>query len=92
MTNLISLMVFAKVVEADSFSGGARLKCLRRTVSCRVTDLGEHLGVRIDELSTLPTLNPYFSQVGSAGNRVGVICVANSLNSRHGFEICRLPR
>jgi hypothetical protein len=31
-------------------------------------------------------------QVGSAGNSVGAICVANSLNSRHGFGMCLFPR
>jgi len=31
-------------------------------------------------------------QIGKLGKKVGAICVANSLNRRHGFEMCRLPR
>jgi hypothetical protein len=45
-------------------------------------------------LIALRTLNSFlhFFQVGSAGNSVGATCVANSLNSRHGFEMCLFPR
>ena len=45
-------------------------------------------------LIALRTLNSFLHlfQVGSAGNSVGATCVANSLNSRHGFEMCLFPR
>src|SRR5580704_14543536 len=53
MTDLNSLMVFAKVVEANSFSGGARsLKMPTSTVSRRVAELERQLGVRLLERST----------------------------------------
>jgi DNA-binding transcriptional LysR family regulator len=53
MTDLNSLMVFAKVVEAKSFSEAARrLKMPTSTVSRRVADLEEQLGIRLIERST----------------------------------------
>ena len=53
MTDLNSLMIFAKVVEARSFSEAARrLKMPTSTVSRRVADLEEQLGVRLIERST----------------------------------------
>ena len=53
MTDLNSLMIFAKVVEANSFSEAARrLKMPTSTVSRRVADLEDHLGVRLLERST----------------------------------------
>ena len=53
MTDLNSLMIFAKVVEANSFSEAARrLKMLTSTVSRRVADLEDELGVRLLERST----------------------------------------
>jgi DNA-binding transcriptional LysR family regulator len=53
MTDLNSLMIFAKVVEAESFSEAARrLKMSTSTVSRRVADLEEQLGVRLIERST----------------------------------------
>jgi DNA-binding transcriptional LysR family regulator len=53
MTDLNSLMIFAKVVEAKSFSEAARrLKMPTSTVSRRVADLEEQLGVRLIERST----------------------------------------
>jgi DNA-binding transcriptional LysR family regulator len=53
MTDLNSLMIFAKVVEARSFSEAARLlKIPTSTVSRRVADLEEQLGVRLIERST----------------------------------------
>src|SRR5262244_3669739 len=53
MTDLNSLMMFAKVVEAKSFSeAGRRLKMPTSTVSRRVADLEEQLGVRLIERST----------------------------------------
>jgi DNA-binding transcriptional LysR family regulator len=53
MTDLNSLMIFAKVVEASSFSEAARLlKMPTSTVSRRVADLEEQLGVRLIERST----------------------------------------
>src|SRR5258708_20064210 len=53
MTDLNSLMMFAKVVEARSFSEAARrLKIPTSTVSRRVADLEEQLGVRLLERST----------------------------------------
>ena len=53
MTDLNSLMVFAKVVEANSFSEAARrLKMPTSTVSRRVADLEDQLGVRLLERST----------------------------------------
>ena len=51
--DLNSLMVFAKVVEASSFSEAARrLKMPVSTVSRRVADLEDQLGVRLLERST----------------------------------------
>jgi DNA-binding transcriptional LysR family regulator len=53
MTDLNSLMIFAKVVEAQSFSAAGRLlKMPTSTVSRRVADLEERLGVRLIERST----------------------------------------
>jgi len=53
MTDLNSLMIFAKVIEAKSFSEAARrLKMPTSTVSRRVADLEEQLGVRLIERST----------------------------------------
>src|SRR5262244_3769925 len=53
MTDLNSLLIFAKVVEAKSFSEAARrLKMPTSTVSRRVADLEEQLGVRLIERST----------------------------------------
>jgi DNA-binding transcriptional LysR family regulator len=53
MTDLNSLMIFAKVVEAKSFSEAARrLKMPTSTVSRRVADLEGQLGVRLLERST----------------------------------------
>jgi len=53
MTDLNSLMIFAKVVEARSFSEASRLlKMPTSTVSRRVADLEKQLGVRLIERST----------------------------------------
>lgn len=53
MIDLNSLMIFAKVVEAKSFSEAARrLKMPTSTVSRRVADLEHQLGVRLIERST----------------------------------------
>ncbi len=53
MTDLNSLMIFAKVVEAKSFSEAARrLKMPTSTVSRRMADLEEQLGVVLIERST----------------------------------------
>jgi len=53
MTDLNSLMIFTKVVEARSFSAAARLlKIPTSTVSRRVADLEKQLGVRLIERST----------------------------------------
>src|SRR6476469_9390671 len=53
MTNLNSLAVFAKVVEANSFSEAARrLKMPISTVSRRIAELEDQLGVRLLERST----------------------------------------
>jgi DNA-binding transcriptional LysR family regulator len=53
MPDLNSLMIFAQVVEANSFSEAARrLKMPTSTVSRRVAELEEQLGVRLIERST----------------------------------------
>lgn len=53
MVDLNSLAIFAKVVEAKGFSEGARrLKRPLSTVSRRVAELEDHLGVRLLERST----------------------------------------
>jgi DNA-binding transcriptional LysR family regulator len=53
MTDLNSLVVFAKVVEANSFSEAARrLKMPISTVSRRIAELEEQLGIRLLERST----------------------------------------
>jgi DNA-binding transcriptional LysR family regulator len=53
MTDLNSLMIFAKVVEAKGFSEAARrLKMPTSTVSRRVAELEDQLGVRLLERST----------------------------------------
>lgn len=53
MADLNSLVVFAHVVEANSFSGAARvLKMPTSTVSRRVAELEDQLGVRLIERST----------------------------------------
>jgi len=53
MTDLNSLLVFAKVVEANSFSEAARrLKMPISTVSRRIAELEDQLGARLLERST----------------------------------------
>jgi DNA-binding transcriptional LysR family regulator len=53
MADLNSLTIFANVVEANSFSEAARrLKLPTSTVSRRIADLEEQLGVRLLERST----------------------------------------
>jgi len=53
MRNLNALAIFAKVVEAKSFSAAARaLKMPISTVSRRIAELEEQLGVRLLERST----------------------------------------
>src|SRR5271163_4653030 len=53
MTDLNSLMMFAKVVEASSFSEAARrLDIPTSTVSRRIAELEGQLGVRLLERST----------------------------------------
>ena len=53
MADLNSLMIFARVVESSSFSEAARrLKIPTSTVSRRVAELEEKLGVRLLERST----------------------------------------
>lgn len=53
MTDLNTLVIFAKVVEANSFSEAARrLKMSISTVSRRVAELEDQLGVRLLERST----------------------------------------
>jgi DNA-binding transcriptional LysR family regulator len=53
MADLNSLIVFAHVVEANSFSGAARiLKMPTSTVSRRIAELEDQLGVRLIERST----------------------------------------
>ena len=53
MTDLNALVVFAKVVEANSFSEAARrLNMPVWTVSRRISDLEDQLGVRLLERST----------------------------------------
>jgi DNA-binding transcriptional LysR family regulator len=53
MADLTALIVFAKVVEAKSFSEASRrLKMPISTVSRRIAELEDHLGVRLLERST----------------------------------------
>src|SRR5262244_2066974 len=53
MADLNSLVMFAKVVEANSFSEAARrLKMPISTVSRRIAELEDQLGVRLLERST----------------------------------------
>ena len=53
MADLNSLVVFAHVVEANSFSGAARiLKMPTSTVSRRIAELEDQLGMRLIERST----------------------------------------
>ena len=53
MPDLNSLVVFAHVVEANSFSGAARvLKMPTSTVSRRIAELEDQLGMRLIERST----------------------------------------
>src|SRR3954464_5348202 len=53
MSDLNALIVFAKVIEASSFSEAARrLKMPISTVSRRIADLEDQLGVRLLERST----------------------------------------
>ena len=53
MPDLNSLLIFVEVVEANSFSEAARrLKMPTSTVSRRIAELEEQLGVRLIERST----------------------------------------
>jgi len=53
VTDLNSLIIFAEVAEANSFSEAARrLKMPTSTVSRRVADLETQLGVRLIDRST----------------------------------------
>ncbi|MEA3099862.1 LysR family transcriptional regulator, partial [Caballeronia mineralivorans] len=63
MTDLNSLVIFAKVVEVKSFSEAARrLNIPISTVSRRIADLEDQLGVRLLERSTR---NLRLTEVGS---------------------------
>jgi DNA-binding transcriptional LysR family regulator len=75
MTDLNSLVIFAKVVEVKSFSEAARrLKMPTSTVSRRVADLEEELGVRLIERSTRSL------RLTDVGSKIFEY-------SRHGWEI-----
>ena len=53
MADLNALVVFARVIEANSFSGAARiLKMPTSTVSRRIAELEDQLGMRLIERST----------------------------------------
>ena len=53
MTDLNSLIIFAEVAEANSFSEAARrLKLPTSTVSRRIADLETELGLRLIDRST----------------------------------------
>src|SRR5579863_6876368 len=76
MADLNSLVVFAKVVEANSFSAAARrLSIPISTVSRRIAELEDQLGVRLLERSTR---NLRLTEVG-----------ADVLeHARHSAELC----
>jgi DNA-binding transcriptional LysR family regulator len=72
--DLNSLMIFARVVEVNSFSEAARrLKMPVSTVSRRVAELEDQLGVRLLERSTRSLSSPMsvpkcWSMAGTAQN------------------------
>jgi DNA-binding transcriptional LysR family regulator len=71
MTDLNSLIVFAKVVEANSFSEAARrLNMPISTVSRRIAELEDQLGVRLLERSTRHLrLTPLGAEILEHANR-----------------------
>jgi DNA-binding transcriptional LysR family regulator len=93
MTDLNSLMIFAKVVEANSFSEAARrLNMPTSTVSRRVAELEGQLGIRLLERSTRSLrLTDIGSEVLEHANRSAELSdavdniVSNVLSNVSGF-------
>jgi len=86
MTDLNSLVVFAEVVEANSFSEAARrLKMPTSTVSRRIAELEDQLGVRLLERSTRRLrLTDVGSEVLEHAQRSAELCEAiDNIASNH---------
>lgn len=90
MTDLNSLLIFAEVIEANSFSEAARrLKMPTSTVSRRVAELEAQLGVRLIERSTRSLrLTDVGSEVLEHARRTGEISDAvNNIASQHSTNV-----
>jgi DNA-binding transcriptional LysR family regulator len=95
MPDLNSLVIFAKVVQAKSFSEAARrLKMPLATVSRRIADLEDELGVRILERSTrslrLTDIGAEVLEYAQRGS--GLSDAVESVVSNHQTHICGLLR
>ena len=90
MTDLNSLIIFAQVIEANSFSEAARrMKIPVSTVSRRVADLESQLGVRLIERSTRSLrLTDVGSEVLEHARRGAELSEAvNSIASNHLLSV-----
>jgi DNA-binding transcriptional LysR family regulator len=90
MLDLSSLVIFARVVEANSFSEAARrLKMPTSTVSRRVAELEDHLGMRLLERSTRSLrLTDVGSEVLQHAQRGAELSEAvNNIASNHSVKV-----
>src|SRR5580698_10011723 len=86
MTDLNSLLIFAKVVDANSFSEAARrLKMPTSTVSRRIAELESQLGVSLIERSTRKLrITDAGSEVLEHARRTAELCEAvDNIASNH---------
>jgi DNA-binding transcriptional LysR family regulator len=100
MRDLNSLAIFAKVVEAKSFSAAARrLRMPISTVSRRIAELEDHLGVRLLERSTRSLrLTDVGTEVLEQARHSAELCeavdslISNSLSEVSGtLRVCTPP-
>ena len=95
MSDLNSLIIFAEVVEANSFSEAARrLKMPTSTVSRRIAELEDQLGVRLIERSTRSLrLTDFGSEVLEHAQRSAEISEAvDNLASNHLSKVSGVLR
>jgi DNA-binding transcriptional LysR family regulator len=95
MTDLNSLVIFAKVVEANSFSEAARrIKVPLSTVSRRIAELEDQLGVRLLERSTrhLRLTDVGAELLGHARKTVELVDAVDGIASDHLAKVSGVVR